>query len=55
MNNISFQGNMTVTQWNKAVSSFKQYPTTKEQDKFIKNLANSFGEKGVVETLPKKK
>lgn len=55
MNNISFQGNMTITQWNKTVSSFKEYPTTKAQDKFIKRLASSFGEKGVVETLPKKK
>lgn len=55
MNNVSFQGNITITQWDRAVSSFKQYPTTKAQDKFIKKLANSFGEKGVIETLPKKK
>lgn len=54
MNSVSFQGNLTVTTWHKAKSSFKSFPTTEKQDKFIKEIAKNFGEKGEVVPLSKK-
>ena len=54
MNNVSFQGNITVTTWNNAVSSFKQYPTTLAQDKLIKHVVKDLGEKGEMHPLSKK-
>lgn len=54
MNSVSFQGNITVTTWNKAISSIKQYPTTQAQDKLIKDIAKDLGKKGEVISLPKR-
>ena len=54
MNNVSFQGNITVTTWNKAVSSIKQYPTTEAQDKLIKNIVKDIGTKDEMLPLSKK-
>jgi hypothetical protein len=54
MSNVSFQGHITVITWNKTVSSFKKYPTTKVQDKLIKRLAKNLGEKDVVHTVNKR-
>lgn len=54
MNSISFQGSMTITTWNKAISSSKKYPTSEAQDKKIKSIAKSIGKKGEVNSLNKK-
>ena len=54
MNNISFQGNITITTWNKAISSFKDYSTTKAQDKLIKKVAEDMGKKGEVLPISKR-
>ena len=54
MNNVSFQGNLTITTWNKAVSSFKSYPTTEAQDRLIKQIAKDLGPKGEVHSLSKR-
>lgn len=55
MNNVSFQGNITVTTWNKAVSSLKQYPTTAAQDRLIKKIAKDIGtKKGEVYPITKR-
>lgn len=54
MNNVSFQGNLTVTTWNKTISSFKSYPTTKAQDEFIKHIAKDMGEQGIVHPVSKR-
>lgn len=54
MNSVSFQGNITVTTWNKAVSTVKRYNTKPEEDKFIKDIAKNLGEKGEVNSLSKK-
>lgn len=54
MNSVSFQGNMTITTWNKAVSSFKNYSTTQAQDKLIKSIAQDMGKKGEVLPISKK-
>ena len=54
MNSVSFQGNITVTTWNKAVSSIKQYPTTQAQDKLMKDVAKDIGKQGEMLPLSKK-
>jgi hypothetical protein len=54
MSSVSFQGNITVTTWNKTISSFKSYPTTAAQDKLIKDIAKDMGEKGVVHPVNKR-
>ncbi len=54
MNNVSFQGNLTVTTWNKTISSFKHYPTTKAQDELIKHIARDMGEEGIVHPVSKR-
>ncbi len=54
MNSVSFQGNITVTTWNNAVSAIKQYPTTPAQDKLMKNVIKDLGKKGEIIPLTKK-
>ena len=54
MNSVSFQGNLTITTWNKTVSSFKNYPTTEAQDKLIKSIAKDMGEPGIVHPVSKR-
>ncbi len=54
MNNVSFQGNITVTTWNRAKSTFKEYPTSAAQDKLIKKVVRDMGEPGVLLPLSKR-
>ncbi len=54
MSSVSFQGNITVTTWNKTVSTFKEYPTTKAQDKLIRDIAKDMGEEGIVHPVNKR-
>lgn len=54
MSNVSFQGNITVTTWEKTKSVFKEYPTTAAQDKLLKKVVRDMGEPGVVKPLLKK-
>jgi len=54
MNNISFQGNVTVTTWNKSVASMKEYYTTPGQDRLIKSIANDLGKEGSIVPVKEK-
>lgn len=53
MNNISFQGNITVTSWEKAKSVSSSFTSSKVQDKLLNDIAKSFGQKGDVIPLSK--
>ena len=54
MNSVSFQGNLTVTTWNKTISSFKNYPTTEAQDRLVKHIVKDMGEQGIVHPINKR-
>ena len=54
MSGISFQGNITVTTWNKAECISHEYPTTKAQDKLLKRVVRDMGKKEEVVSLSKK-
>lgn len=54
MSGISFQGNITVTTWNKAECISHEYPTTKAQDKLLKHIVKDMCKKEEVITLSKK-
>ncbi len=54
MNGVSFQGNLTVTTWNKTISSLKNYPTSEAQDKLIKHIVKDMGEQGIVHPINKR-
>ena len=54
MSGISFQGNITVTTWNKAECIIHEYPTTKAQDKLLKHIVKDMGKKEEVTKLSKK-
>lgn len=54
MSGISFQGNITVTTWNKTKGIIHEYPTTKAQDKLLKHIVKDIGKKEEVTTLSKK-
>lgn len=54
MNNVSFQGNIVVTSWDKTISSFKNFPTSKAQDKVLKSVINDLGEEKTLISLSKK-
>lgn len=54
MDSVSFQGNITVTTWNKTISSFKNYHTTEAQDRLIKSIAKDMGEKGEIYSVNKR-
>ena len=54
MNSVSFQGNISVTTWNNAVSSVKKYSTSEAQDRLIKHVVKDLGEKGEMHPLSKK-
>lgn len=54
MSGISFQGNITVTTWNKTKGIIHEYPTTKAQDKLLKHIVKDIGKKEEVTPLSKK-
>ena len=54
MNSVSFQGNLTVTTWNKTISSFKNYSTTEAQDKLVRHIVKDMGEQGIVHPINKR-
>lgn len=54
MNSITFQGNMTITTWNKAISTSKKYQTSEALDRKIKSIARNIGKKGEINSLNKK-
>ena len=54
MSGISFQGNITVTTWNKAECISHEYPTTKAQDKLLKHIVKDMCKKEEVVSLSKK-
>lgn len=54
MNNVSFQGNITVTTWNKALSTVKEYHTTEAQDRLIKHVSKELAPKGEVYPINKR-
>ena len=54
MNNISFQGNLTLTTWKGAKSTFKEYKTSQYQDEMFKQAADKFARPCDVTVLSKK-